>query len=163
MKDEKALQSIFNQWIKSPLATPFWLLIDGKQTVFFELKCKSGNSLSWSDFRPKKKYILNQLEMAILIRESGIAYKIPDDAFAQKPLDCGFFYGQTFVVALFDKEKNNEEIFIIDPKLLLSLFKENGYKPIRKSLLIDYRLGGYEDDVMIFSLKPKIKVNIKID
>lgn len=84
---EKDFQTDFNRWLK----------IIYRRTGVFELKASKGSSLPYSAVKPHQEQALYNAKHGIL------AYKIPDDAYAQKPFDCFCVAGvPAFVVVMFN-------------------------------------------------------------
>ena len=110
---EREFVSDFNRWLK----------IIFRRTGVFELKVSKTDSLPFDAVK------VHQCDALYHAKRSTLAYKIPDDAYAQKPFDC-FCVSvvPAFVVIMFNAK--SQHFYLID----IDDFIEEARKSERKSI-----------------------------
>lgn len=100
-----------------------WLKIIFRRTGAFELKAMKGNSIPFSAVKE------HQTQALFHVKRGGLVYKIPDDAYAQKPFDCfSLINAPAYVVIMFNTK--SPYFYMID----VDVWLDEAQKSERKSL-----------------------------
>ena len=86
-----------------------WLYFQKKfQPAAFEIKATKSKSIPLSAVKE------HQLEALKAVKNGRFYYKIPDDAYAQKPFDCFTLKGSAYIVLAFVEARKLTEFYVID-------------------------------------------------
>lgn len=100
-----------------------WLRVIFRRTGAFELKATKMAHIAFDAVKS------HQRDALFHAKRGGLAYKIPDDAYAQKPFDCVSLVGvPAYVVIMFNAK--SPHFYLID----IDVFLDEEQKSERKSL-----------------------------